>query len=96
MSDLPYVSARGAGRYWRNMNVSATPSAAIGNLFSSARDGIHRAVTKANSAGEQLANGELDAEPLIDLDQAALLVKLNTAALRTGDEMFGSLLNVKR
>lgn len=77
------------------MNVSPS-SSSIHTLFASSSEGVHRAIAKANRAGEQLANGELDAEPLIDLNEAAILVRLNTAAMRTADEMLGSLLDVKR
>ena len=68
----------------------------MNSLFHSAAQGIHRAVAKADAAGEQVANGELDPEPFIDLNESELLVKANMVTLRTGDEMLGTLLDVKR
>lgn len=76
------------------MNISGT-SSNVGSLFSSSVAGIHRAIASANTASEQIANDAGDVEPIVNLDQAAIQVKLNTVALRTGDEMIGTLLNIK-
>ena len=77
------------------MNVSPA-SPVMNSLFTSAAQGIHRAMAKANEAGEQVADGELDPESFIELNESELLMKANVATMRTGDEMLGTLLNVKR
>lgn len=77
------------------MNVSGVNSSTV-PLFASATEGVRRAFQKANAAGEKIASGDLAPEPFIDLKEAAFLVKANTAVIRAGDEMLGSLLNVKR
>ena len=68
----------------------------MNNLFASAQDGIQRAVKQAGVAADQLANGEIDPQPIIDLNEASVLVKLNAITLRPGGEMLGTLLNIKR
>ncbi len=77
------------------MNVSA-PSGGMNLLFASAQDGIQRAVKQADGAARQLARGEIAPQPVMDLSEAAVLVKLNAITLRTGDEMLGTLLDTKR
>lgn len=65
------------------------------NLFETAASGINRAVSKANAAGAQLANGEIDPQPVVDLMEAKASVKANAMVMRTADEMLGSLLDAK-
>lgn len=77
------------------MNVTASLGS-INHLFASAQEGIQRAVKQADVASDRLAHGDIDPQPVIDLDEAAILVKLNTVSLRTGDEMLGTLLDTKR
>lgn len=77
------------------MNVTSS-SGPINPLFASAREGIQRGIKQADIAADQLAHGEIDPQPVVDLDEAAMLVKLNMVTLRTGDEMLGSLLDTKR
>lgn len=68
----------------------------MGSLFASSGEGIRRAVTKADVAGEQIAAGDLDVQSFVDLDEAQIMVKANAATMRAGDEMLGTLLDVKR
>jgi hypothetical protein len=76
--------------------MNLTPASGMNRLFASAQEGIQRAVKQASVAGDQLANGEIDPQPILNLDEASILVKLNAITLRTGDEMLGTLLNLKK
>jgi len=78
-----------------NVTPPAGPSS-LNNVFASAQKGIQRAVKQADDAADQLASGDIDPEPVVNLDEAAVQVKLNAITMRTGDEMIGSLLNVKQ
>lgn len=77
------------------MNVTPAPSS-VNNLFASAQEGIQRALKQANVAANQLAEGDVDPQSIIDLNEASIMVKLNAVTMRTGDEMLGTLLNTKR
>lgn len=76
------------------MTISST-SSQFGSLFNSATTGIQRAETQANTAANDIAHGNIDAQSMVSLDEAEIEVKANAASIRTGDEMWGALLNVK-
>ncbi|PTY07442.1 flagellar biosynthesis protein FlgE [Opitutaceae bacterium EW11] len=75
------------------MNVSSASN--LGSFLVYPQQGIDRAFSMANAAGKKLADGDLDPESMIDLDQAQMMVKMNVAVMKTGDEMLGTLLNVR-
>lgn len=77
------------------MNV-ITPASGVNPLFASAQAGIERAFKQANGAARQIASGAIEVEPILDLSEAAIMVKLNAVTLRTADEMVGTLLDTKR
>lgn len=77
------------------MNVTPA-SSSVNNLFTSAQEGMQRALKQANVAADHLADGDVDPQPIVDLDEASIMLKLNAVTLRTADEMLGTLLNTKR
>jgi hypothetical protein len=57
--------------------------------------GIRRAINQADKAGENIAAGQIEPDNMIDLLQAAILVKANAATLKTADEMLGAILDTR-
>jgi hypothetical protein len=65
------------------------------NLFDLATTGARRAMNQATQAGQRLADGDIDPEPMVQLMEAKVGLKANLAVLRTADEMLGTLLDEK-
>lgn len=65
-------------------------------LLSAPVEGMRRGAAKAAQAGNGLAKGEDLPGNMVELIEAAVLVKANAIAARTADELIGSILNVKR
>jgi flagellar hook protein FlgE len=63
--------------------------------FGGSLKGMNRAVETANRAAEKISNGEINAENMVDLMQSEKMMKASAAALRTQDEVIGTLLNIR-
>jgi hypothetical protein len=74
--------------------ISAVGSAGDRNLFSAPLEGIRRGVAQMAEAGEKIANGEVNAENMVELSEAKVMVQANSVSLRAADQTVGSLLNV--
>ncbi|HEU5078237.1 MAG TPA: hypothetical protein VFT72_03455 [Opitutaceae bacterium] len=77
------------------MLASSSVGSARSNLFDLAASGMNRAFSKANAAGAQIANGDIEPQPFVDLIEAKASLKANAAVMRTADEMLGTLLDEK-
>jgi hypothetical protein len=63
------------------------------NLLSAPVEGIRRGVEQANAASQNLANGEISPENMVNLMEGGAVVKANAISLRTGGEIVGTLLD---
>lgn len=63
------------------------------DLFAAPRQGIQRGFEQLGAAAEQIAQGEISPENVVQQIQAEILVKANVASARTADEILGSLLD---
>lgn len=76
--------------------ISPAGPANTASLLSAAVEGMRRGVSRANRAGDEIANGQDLPGNMVELIEASILVKANAIAARTADELIGSILNVKR
>lgn len=63
--------------------------------FGSAMKGMTRSVEQFNKAAGKIASGDLSPENMVDMMQSEKMVKASTVALRTQDEVIGTLLNIQ-
>jgi|GEM_PF-6503637 len=72
------------------MNV--TTSSSLRSAFQTSLGGVQNAVKTMNKAAKNIADGDVDADQVVTLSQAAILAKANALAARSEDETYGSLL----
>ena len=72
------------------MNV--TTASSLRSAFETSLTGIQRAETKMNKAATNIANGDIDADQVVTLSQAAIEAKANALTVRSADETYGALL----
>jgi hypothetical protein len=65
------------------------------NLFAAPLEGIRRGVAQASESAQKIASGDVSPENVVAQIQAEILVKANAVALRTADEILGTMLDTK-
>jgi hypothetical protein len=75
--------------------ISSVGSSGPANLLASPLEGMRRGMRQAEQANEGIENGDDLPENMANLVEATVLVKANSIAARTADELIGSLLNTK-
>lgn len=75
--------------------ISPTGTGSAPTYYNAPMRGINRAVEQINKAGQKIAEGDVSADNMVDMISSEKLMKASTVALRTQDEVIGSLLNVK-
>lgn len=73
----------------------------VGSILSSGLQGVQAGISRTDRAGGQIAragatNGAVDlAAPIVDLKVGEIQVKASLAAIKAGDEMLGSLIDIR-
>lgn len=65
------------------------------NLFAAPLEGIRRGVEQAGEAAGKIASGDVSPENIVSEIQATIVVKANSVAMRTADEILGTILDAK-
>jgi len=73
--------------------ISATSSAGMPDLFAAPLQGMRRGIEQMNAAAQQVAQGDISPDNVVQQIQAEVMVKANAIAARTADEILGSLLD---
>ena len=68
--------------------------ASVAGTMATAVAGLSRGTERAYKAAVEIASGNIDADPMIDLMIAEHEVKANAEVVRTADEMSGTLLDI--
>ena len=63
------------------------------DLFAAPLEGMRRGAARLNATAENIARGEVTPENAAGLIQAGILAKANAVAVRTADEILGTLLD---
>jgi hypothetical protein len=75
---------------YRIMNV--TTASSLRSAFETSLAGMQKAEKKMDKAASNIANGDIDADQVVNLSQAAIEAKANALTVRSADETYGSLL----
>ncbi len=70
-------------------------SVSIGSVLGNAVEGINRATEQMNQAAQNIAEGNIDPRDIISMIQAETGVGANAAVVRTADDTFKRLLDIK-
>ena len=73
--------------------ISNATSNSTSNLYAAPLSGIERGVKKMDEAGEKIAGGDLSPTTMGADVEASHFVQANAVALRTADQMVGTLIN---
>ncbi len=73
------------------MNV--TTNSSLVSAFETSLGGFKKAAGTMDKAAQNIASGDVDPEQLVSLSQAEILAKANALAMRTADQLYGSMLN---
>lgn len=73
--------------------ISSVGSSGMPDLFAAPLQGIQRGMEQMSEAAQQVAEGDISPENVVQQMQAEILVKANVAAARTADQILGSLLD---
>ena len=73
--------------------VSSIRTTGTPDLFAAPRSGIERGMRQMHDAAQEIAQGEITPENVVQQIQAEVLVKANVMAARTADQILGSLLD---
>ena len=68
--------------------------ASISGTMATAVAGLSKGTERAHKAAVEIASGNIDAEPVVDLIIAEHEVKANAEVVRTADEMSRTLLDI--
>lgn len=63
-------------------------------VMSTALNGLKQAENSLSDTAQNIAEGSLDPQDIVDLSQAANAFKLNAAVIKSENEMSKSLLNI--
>lgn len=77
----------------RSVMISPLSAAGSPDLLAAPRQGIERGMRQMAAAAENMANGDISPENVVQQIQAEVLVKANVVAARTADEILGSLID---
>jgi hypothetical protein len=72
------------------MNV--TTASSLRSAFETSLAGMQKAEKKMNKAAANIADGDIDADQVVTLSQAAIEAKANALTVRSADETYGALL----
>lgn len=75
------------------ISTPTTLPAASSSLFVAPRAGIQRGIQQAAVAAEKISRGDLAPAHIVAQIQADVLVRANTTALRTADDLLRTLLD---
>ena len=66
----------------------------IGNAIATGLAGMQKGVERMNDAAQEIAEGNVDAEPVVETLIARTEVEANAKVVKTADEMGKSLLDI--
>ena len=66
----------------------------IGNAIATGLAGMQKGVERMNDAAQEIAEGNVDAEPVVETLIARTEVEVNAKDVKTADEMGKSLLDI--
>ena len=66
----------------------------IGNAIATGLAGMQKGVERMNDAAQEIAEGNVDAEPVVETLIARTEVEVNAKVVKTADEMGKSLLDI--
>jgi hypothetical protein len=72
------------------MNV--TTASSLRSAFETSLAGMQKAEKKINKAAANISDGDIDADQVVTLSQAAIEAKANALTVRSADETYGALL----
>lgn len=72
------------------MNV--TTASSLRSAFETSLAGMQKAEKKMNKAAANIADGDIDADQVVNLSEAAIEAKANALTVRSADETYSSLL----
>lgn len=76
------------------MSIGST-QASTARMYGNAYEGMARATRQFNEASEEMAKGIVTPEAAAEQIEATVLAKANAVAMRTADQLIGSVLDVR-